>query len=160
MTIINSDGTPFKLRGPNPIVNQQADWTGKVVLHNFQYEDEITVEKKPEKKASDGIPKNLFHCLPASIKEYTDEFYGDKKTGLVYLPAFTFEGIVIKTLDVSFSVWTNSAKISHYSVVFSPEQRRWWKVNDSEEKAGGMIYHCIPSDYQPSFEMLTVTKFG
>lgn len=153
MTIINNDGTPYKLRGPNPVVKSQNDWTERVILHNFQYEDEISVsQSKPEKKASDGIPKQMFHCLPALIKEYVDEMYGDKKTTLTYLSPFTFEGIVVNFTDISFSIWTNNAKIDNFSVIFAPEMRRWWKVNESEDKADGKIYHCVISDFQPSFE--------
>ena len=177
MAIKNTDGTVFKLRGPNPIVKDQEFWDG-YALHNFKYNEVVTKEgdrmrlenlediepeeiivpvpaemskkKSTEEQILKHIDKIMMYCLPAILKEHHDTLYGETRTSLSYGKQFTFEAIIVERSSLSFKIWTNT-NIGRGSIIFVPADRDWWKVENSEVQSGGATIKCSPSDTQPSF---------
>lgn len=177
MAITNPDGTPYRLRGPNPLV--AGTWGDVATCHNFVFPEftthagysdinDISVEeikvpirntavdpqymsrllKRKEKLGRLGdLPKTLLHCLPMETRR--DELYGEERE--VYGTQFTFEAVVISMTDVLIQAWTNGVGVPVSSVVFTPSNRRWWKITTSEPRAEGVLVTGIPSDFQPSF---------
>lgn len=177
MALKNKDGTIFKLRSPNPIMKNQEIWED-FQIHNMNWNQEIVpdlnyepiipvkslkksfLEELEEAKPAPEKPKipeikvnKLFiHCLPAILKEKTDEVYGDKYKVLEYLSPFSFEGVIVNQQDLFISIWT-TAEIQESSILYPKNnQKRWWKVQEKIEKTGGWLLNCIPSDYQPYFD--------
>lgn len=73
MAIKDKDGTVYKLRGPNPLVKNMADWDRtKVELINLGYKSEIvTDERNPIKAAKENvldIGKQLKLEVPAETR--------------------------------------------------------------------------------------------
>lgn len=212
MTLRNSDGSVYKLAGPNPAMKSQNLWDGYTV-HNMNWDGEKAkdesqivpissaldgkesffdaldrakqemlenkkpeikiveteckkvetkpeikiVDTKPESKPVDnlnGIEKTFIHVLPATIREKKDSLYGDVYKTIQYDKPTSFEGVIISLEDLTFQVWTNTIKLGNGSILFPKYgTKRWWRVQDVQEKAGGWLISCIPSDEQPSFDV-------
>ncbi len=177
MPIKNKDGSPYSLRGPNPLMNTQDRWdVAKLVFHNLTWagktvSDETVVntfatdfvippapqpEPEPEKRDEPPEPvtvtKVVFHCQPAIVRERKDPIYGEVTKTIQYGSPFTFEGVVVENAFMSFKFWTTVEKISEGAIVFPMNNdRRWWRVVEKTAKTGGWLYDCITSDKQPSF---------
>ncbi len=56
MTIYNKDGTPFRLKGPNPLMKEQEITNDWHLVHNFRANEEI-VNYRPGKKPTKKVIK-------------------------------------------------------------------------------------------------------
>lgn len=102
--------------------------------------------------------KILIHCLPVTIQEHNDDFYGEKYNKINYSPKITFEAILIDDNGLEMSFWTN-IKLENGSIVYPSRyvdgrplnEYRWWKITNKESKEGGFIYYTMLSDQHPDF---------
>lgn len=112
--------------------------------------------KREELRAStdDGIEKTFIHCLPAVLRTRKDSLYGDSYTTVQYGKPTSFEGVILNQQDLFIEIWTDTDQINTGSVLF-PKQgyKRWWRVQDKEQKGGGWVLSATPSDHQPSFDL-------
>jgi hypothetical protein len=110
---------------------------------------EPEVISRPEPKQME----NKVHCwcLPATIKQFYDELYGETKHKLTYGDKFLFEAIVVNNTETNYLLWTN-IMIPSNSILYVKNNRRWWKVmSTSMQDDGGFILTCMPSNEKPSF---------
>ena len=140
-------------------------------------EEPEEAKAEPEEVKEDGksnLPyikyKVLCHCLPATTKVHKDKLYGESWRRVSYGKKIIFPCIVINSSDTLFSFWTSDPdrQIEEGSIVypFSYEvhnmstdsydrvpydEYRWWKVSEREQKDGGWIMMCSPSQDQPDF---------
>lgn len=113
---------------------------------------EVHKDISREDEGSPEIAKVFIHCLPASTTMKTDSLYGDVYKSVKYGEQYSFEGVVISENDVGMEFWTD-AQVSMDSIVYPKvNSKRWWRVWKKEPKAMGVLYQCIPSDRQPSFQ--------
>lgn len=186
MTIRRQDGSIYRLTGPNLLTKSQEKWDNRdLIFHNFcwDYIKSSPIPKPiiapPPKKVEipivepkveviiEEIPppsttvknKVLFHCLPATLKSFTDDLYGDTYERAVYGDKFTFEGVILSRGSLSISFWTNIT-IGNLSIIYPIKyidnterlgEYQWWKITESVEKENGFIYTTIISDLHPSF---------
>lgn len=134
---------------------------------------ETKEETLPEEKTFD-LPhikyKVISHCLPAIVQKKKDSLYGESWERLTYGRKFVFPLIVVESTDFSFDFWTSdpNRQVTERSIIypFSYEvyneetgsydrvpydEYRWWKVTDKEQKEGGWLFRCVPSETQPDF---------
>jgi hypothetical protein len=116
------------------------------------------VETNPEPKivedSTNEIEKTFIHVLPARIREKKDSLYGDVYKTIQYDKPTSFEGVIISYEDITFQVWTNTIKLGIGSILYPKfGTKRWWRVQDVQDKANGWIMTCVPSDEQPSFDV-------
>ncbi len=144
-----------------------------VILHNFEEEEEkkvvftpiqdieaqeiivpiknTPVPPKKKKKKEEGVL--LIYCMPSQIFQIEDDLYGETRTALSYGSQFTFQGKITVSSDLSIQIWSNvNAEINKGSILYIPDHRRWWKVEDNSPVPEGFILICSPSSLQPSFE--------
>lgn len=118
----------------------------------LEEEIEIVSEIKPQASSQKFNNSIQIHCLPASIKIHRDELYDEIRHRTTYGNKFKFEAIVVESEDMLFRFWTNVDNIGAGSIVFpQTHDKRWWKISSKQEKAGGFIYECFPSDEMPDF---------
>lgn len=119
-----------------------------------------TSSEPPQIKQRDlpiGLKKTFVYCLPAVISERVDELYGDKFTTIKYERPFSLEAVIVENSDLRLQMWTTIDKIKRGSILFPRlEEKRWWRVEEIEEKSGGFLIKGVPSDYQPSFNSQTL----
>jgi hypothetical protein len=48
MAIKKKDGSVFKLRGPNPLMNGQSVWKGNIKVHNLNWQPEVIEDSHPQ----------------------------------------------------------------------------------------------------------------
>ena len=115
-------------------------------------ETEPEPPRVPQKTLPSDLQKTFVYCLPATLTEKVDELYGDKYTTIKYQRPFSFEAVIVNNSDLMFKMWTTVNKITRGSVLFPKlEEKRWWRVEEIEEKSGGYLVYGVPSDFQPSF---------
>lgn len=122
----------------------------------------IEVEPQPQTQKSeppkvsrqeDEIEKIFIHVLPATIKTKKDHLYGDSYQTIQYLKPTSFEGVILEHNDIFFRVWTDTNQFQEGSILYPKMQiKRWWRVQEIINQAGGYTLLCMPSDYQPSFD--------
>lgn len=188
MPIKKLDGTPFTLRGPNPLMNQQTVKEEWCITHNLDYTEpetliydtptkielpKVTVEEEipqpviPEESKAPPPPpppvkqeeekvatedKSLYYCLPAIIKEVHDRTYDEVRRKLTYGEKFRFEAVPVQSGDMKSTLWT-TVVIETGSIIYSIENRRWWKVlRTVMQDNGGFLIECMPSSDKPSFD--------
>ncbi len=178
MAIKNKDGSIFRLNKPNPAMNQQDLWDdgSQYILHNFTQEefilhnfdkqekeyqpiDEIEVEEikvqiKETVIPKKDSPKNIItlYCMPAITNNANDPLYNEKKVSIVYGPQYTFEAIITISSDLVWQIWSVKDSPKN-SIIFHPETKRWWKVENSFKEDNGYYMGCKPSTIQPSFRV-------
>lgn len=179
MSIKNRDGTLFGLRKPNPIMKEQEVWNG-FKLHNFVADEEniqksnefenlseieteeikVEVKETPIPEIKPKKPKQIkninlvkVYCLPATLTEAIDEVYGDKKVNITYGQQFQFECEILEVDDLTCKIKTNLTSVESQSIIFSPQERRWWKVTATEHNNKGLLLTCVPSNINPSFSI-------
>lgn len=181
MSIKNKDGSVYKLRGPNPVMEQQNLWKDdeKVIIHNIDPE-EITGEDKSRKERHIPSPYDIIvqqptaeeivvkeppkvvekvskenklvaWCLPAIIKQEIDPVYGDIKRSTVWGNKFSFETVLLNRSAIGVELWAPLESLERSSIIYLWEQREWWSVNSTEIHKNGIIISCLPSDQHPSF---------
>lgn len=181
MPIKNIDGSIYRLNSPNPVMSNQDFWNNgsKFILHNFNYSDEVILhnfeepEVKPKFQSLEDIEvqeievpiketpiakkprkrKNIImiYCMPAIINETYDSLYDENRVSVSYGQQFTLEAIVTKLSDIQINLWTTTEKAVRGSIIYMPENLRWWKVDKLSNKDEGYVLECIPSNLQPSF---------
>ena len=108
--------------------------------------------KKEEEEEEAQIAKVFIHCLPATTTMKTDSLYGEVYKSVRYGEQYSFEGVVITETDIGMEFWTD-VEVSLDSIVYPKvNSKRWWRVRNKEPKAMGVLYQCIPSEKQPSFQ--------
>ena len=173
MVILKKDGSVYKLKSPNPIMQEQDLWE-KYIVHNMNlgeksFEEKnvtlkeivapqivnleptnkIVVEDKP--KPQPKIKTTNMYLLPAVSRQIKDELYGDVKTKIEYQDQLLIETVILELTDRKLSFWTR-IDIAQNSIVYPQTQdKRWWKIITKQEKTGGWQYETIFSEYQPSF---------
>jgi hypothetical protein len=178
MPLKNKDGTVYKLKGPNPLMESQKLWTD-YTAHNLKFTKEIVASEIPKTKIIEkkddfiseleatkpvvtpppspiipekAIETTYIHCFPAIVKESVHPIYGETYKTIQYIEPFSFEGVIINQQDLFIEVWT-TAEITENSVLYPKnESKRWWKVQKKMEKAQGWLLTGIPSDIKPVFD--------
>lgn len=180
MAIRNRDGTLYKISTPNPLmINQEVkeEW---YVAHNFEtpspdetliYDEAPVVAPpvalvEPVVKEPDPISpppveevetipqedKLVCYCLPAKMVEVRDPVYDEVVRKLTYGEKFRFEAVPVRLNDLGYTIWTNIL-IESGSIIYSGEDRRWWKVSRTMmQDNGGFLIECMPSTHKPSFD--------
>jgi len=114
--------------------------------------------------------KVLCYCLPATTKVHVDKLYGESWQKVAYGKKIIFPCVIINSSDMELEFWTSDPdeKILERSIVypFSYEvhnadtdsydrvpydEYRWWKIASREQKEGGWLLTCFPSETQPDF---------
>lgn len=181
MALKNKDGSPYVLRGPNPLVKDQLTWNmGDIIFHNFKWEfvgkpkkvdrpkpppplpkpevkviEQVVQEEKPQKANRNKI---VMHCLPAVVRTQVDELYGDVYTQTSYAEKFTMEGIVLSREGYQSCFWVG-LKLEIGSILYPVryvtgkpfDDWCWWKVTEVQPENGGYVVCGIPSEFQPDF---------
>lgn len=99
------------------------------------------------------IEKTFIHCLPAIIRERKDALYGEFYKTIQYGSPFSFEAVVVSHTDFTYEIWTDTDKVGKGSILYPKTgYKRWWRVQEKNQKGSGWLLTSIPSDYQPSFE--------
>lgn len=155
MPISNKDGTPYRLRGVNPLMVNQEHWQAIKVnleLEEFVLPDpRITAEEEAIVGGGSLQQTDLVGCLPAlTMAEEEDPLYGFKTFKPGWGEKFTFEALKTQSTGLTAVFLANvpKDKISEGSILFVYNDREWWKVSRVEE---GTHIHCVPSDIKPSF---------
>jgi hypothetical protein len=130
-------------------------------------------EASPEPREFD-LPyikyKVLCYCLPAKVKTHVDKLYGESWQKVTYGEKFIFPCVVIESSDLSMQFWTSDPRqqVGEKSIIypFSYEvhnkatdsydkvpydEYRWWRVSEKNEKEGGWLFACVPSETHPDF---------
>lgn len=167
MTIKKKDGTPYKLHGPNPIMNKQVIWDDAVV-HNFSPQEITTlqdiepeeihvaikslppdkIENPTKRKQPDLARRVKMNVLPAIVNKHYDPLYGEDRSSIAYKEKITCELIVIKQEDLEAVFWYEQ-EIGIGSIIYV--ERRWWQVKETSRGYDGWMMSCSPSALQPSF---------
>jgi len=175
--ITNNDGSPYRLRGPNPIMTGQVIWSGAITHNLDEYEEisyiprswrfkEIKNEEKKEEHLVvnevsapttvtlelDSPDKMKCWVLPTEIKTSIDPLYGQESIRMVWGKKFSME-IAFEQIGDIFSVfWTNAIKsITAGSIIYV--EMRHWKVDSfsKSENGDGILINCSITDQTPSF---------
>jgi len=84
MTLKNKDGSPFRLRGPNPLMREQELWRD-FKLHNFQFKGVVVADTTEVTPFESPMHVNDFvgeleatKPEPTVIEKQVSEFYGQK----------------------------------------------------------------------------------
>jgi hypothetical protein len=132
----------------------------KSEIKNTEVKSEATFERtavvhpdtQEKEEVDDQIEKIFIHVLPAKIKKKTDSLYGDSYQTIQYGNPTSFEGVMLRQEDLVIEVWTDVSTINTGSILYPKTNfKRWWRVQEKTQKAGGWILLASPSDYQPSF---------
>ena len=90
--------------------------------------------------------------LPATVHEHRDPLYGEVRSQLRYGTKLLGEVILAGGDDLNINMWTNGVELGRGSIIYLSSEQRWWRVQSVTPKAGGFLYGCTPSDFQPAFE--------
>lgn len=171
MAIFNKDGTPYKLQGVNPLMEEQDHWheSEKVVVHDFIAGEEVVL-KDPKLATALPVPDDkpivavagvgvvpdsiVLYCLPLIVIEEEDPVYGEKRKRPSFGQQFTFEGVMTDYSGVTASFFCHLPPDRvplPGSVLHVRKERQWWKVNETFSQDGGVHINCVPSDRQMSF---------
>lgn len=123
----------------------------------FQIERKASVQKDLQREeiaaVSSEIEKIFIHCLPAKIRQRKDSLYGDTYQTIQYGAPISFEGVILDHEDLMIKIWTDVEQISIGSIIYPKmNYKRWWRVQEKQQEAGGWILKGMPSDEQPSFD--------
>lgn len=114
------------------------------------------IQPKTEIKTSSTtsqIDKVFVHCLPATVRERQDHLYGESYQTIQYGDPWSFEAVIIGENDLNLTFWTDVGDVSVGSIIYPKmNSKRWWRVQEKEEKVQGWLLNATPSDYQPSFD--------
>lgn len=143
IVVPKSDKTPLQ-KAPTPPAEEKIE-RKTVVIEDAKRKEQ---DQKPE------IEKDFIHFLPATVKNKIDNLYGESYKTVQYGSPSSFEGVILVQEDFNLVVWTDVNKVTIGSVLYPKTMfKRWWRVNSSEPKEGGFLLTCVPSDYQPSFDV-------
>ena len=155
---VNLFKTDFDIKGksfaPIPIEIEEEEPIQEPVI---DMEPEILEEEPISREEYNYIEQHkvVFICLPAIVKQHNDNLYNESYTMIHYGNKYTFEGIIVEETDFKIQFWAMK-DIPNKSVVFpkhranySGYDRRWWRINEIEEKSGGFLMDAIISDYSP-----------
>lgn len=124
----------------------------EVITPIIEKKIEIREAPKEKSKLGAGIEKTFVYCLPAIIKEKTDNLYGDIFKLIQYDKPTSFEAVILSQSDMSIEMWS-SVTFEKGSILYPKNNdKRWWKINETFSKMEGWIIKAIPSQDQPSFE--------
>jgi hypothetical protein len=123
------------------------------------------VVREPAKPAIKNAVK--MWCLPAVIRDRKDELYDQVYRTIEYLEKTTFDAIILNNDGLTMTFWTNVDIAKRGSIIYPSldseghdlDEHRWWKVEkiigpDEEPRlkdSGGLIHHCMPSEFTPDF---------
>lgn len=169
MPILNKDGSTYTLKGPNPLLLDQARWEdGTVILHNLSWQP-LTVKDPKQQPAPSPPPARppdadppappappggsiKVHCLPAVVRVHTDELYDERHVTRSYGDKFLFDATTESRTDLSLVLWTPRKAVTPGSVLYPRTgHARWWRVAEAERAGSGFRLACVPSDEHPSF---------
>ncbi|RKY76261.1 hypothetical protein DRQ00_09075 [candidate division KSB1 bacterium] len=96
------------------------------------------------------------YCLPANVSKVMDRLYEEDYVRIQYKDPFRFQGAIVGSSDVRMAFWTTVEHITPRSIIFHPDTRRWWEVQDVaiENTNDGIVYTCVPSSTTPDFSSL------
>jgi hypothetical protein len=155
----NKFGDRFTIENMTPLEPSPIQKEVKVV--NFkevekQKEDAIKIVQAIEESKPKKLSEETFEiwCLPClEIIENTDPLYNETTSRIKYGDKFVFRARILELEDLHIKFLTNLGdKIPAESVIFPKmRNRRWWRVQESQEVKGFNLCIGIISDYQPSF---------
>lgn len=139
MTIYNSEGNVYKLRGPNPLMSEQSlDWDkNKLVLHNFSWDSEI---------AKDPVsPEELFKKEHPQI-DISEEL--NLRSNSEWIPPFEFVNELKDTKPIVEKTAIEEIP-EEFPVIDEPKEKQTKELNVSSQvarifKERGMEFHCAP----------------
>jgi hypothetical protein len=149
--------TPYDVETKNQNEKQDCD-NDNITNENLAYEMPLIKHKV------------LSYCLPAVVKNYKDNFYGESWSKIKYGKKFIFPFVMIENQDLFIQFWTSdpNKQITEKSIIypFSYEiynfnsstydrvpydEYRWWQISKKEFKDGGWLFEATPSKDQPDF---------
>lgn len=113
--------------------------------------DPTNLPNPTRKKPPREVPLITVHVLPSAINESYDPLYDETRTSITFGTKFTMQAVIANRNDIGLTLWTNSTEVAKGSIVYLPEDRRWWRIQEVASRADGWMMHCTPSDLQPSF---------
>lgn len=166
--IHKKDGMPYRLSGPNPLMEGQEIWKKEeYVLHNFKLPTELPSQIEIVEKEKPAIEhtvvelsepfvareeiktniKNLeeFYCLPAKIQKIKDPLYEEYVSRITYGTPHKFSCELLKQADIGILIKTTEVPLN--SILFQKSMRRWWKVSQVYKD----FSECIISELKPDF---------
>ncbi len=166
MAIKKKDGSTYKLVGPNPMLIGQERWDNDSVFrtHNLDnHKTEIySLEEKQEPiKTAIEVPtppvdKSLqvkLYVLPSKREEIYDDLYREKRIHLTYKTPLKMVAQLMRNDHVYFTVLSEKS-FDKGSILFYPEDKRWWKVQQITQQSNGFILDCVISEIEPDFSAL------
>lgn len=171
MTIKKKDGTPYKLKGINPLMKDQDHWDNTEWKVHYVEPEEIII-KDPKRIAPEGfmeedpLPaivgvgvisnKEIIYCLPSILITEEDPVYGQKIQKPGWGDKFSFEAIRLEYTGFTITFFARMPqeymdKLNRGSIILVFKQREWWKVNETELFEDGIKIYCVPSELKPSF---------
>lgn len=140
------------------------------ISESLESEPEKTIDETKEFDLPYIKYKVLCYCLPATTKVHVDKLYGESWQRTTYGKKFVFPCVIIQSSDITLEFWTSDPRkqIQERSIIypFSYEvhntatdsydkvpydEYRWWKVSEAQEKEGGWLFGCVPSEDHPDF---------
>lgn len=99
------------------------------------------------------LERSVVYCLPAKESEHFDSLYDDSIRRLEYEKPFKFQAAQIGNTDLKAAYWTTIDKITIKSIIFHPDQYRWWVVQKimNDPSKDGFVLECLPSSIKPDF---------
>lgn len=178
MPILDEDGKPLLQPRPNPLMADQdieGDWEiinpifpgetveykgGQVSLPRDQEPINVptttsvvsdpprVAKEQPRVTAKTNQSTKRCKCLPATAGG-RDDLYDEE--GTRYSMPIEVEVVVVDQGDILWRAWTN-VELRPESIIYVPDDKRWWHVVQSQPWKGGILLDCIPSDRKPDFQ--------
>lgn len=115
----------------------------------------IPVEDESENELAALMQQHstTFLCMPVTATTRHDNLYGERYISHEYGKQIEIQAIKLDESDLLLSFWAEM-QLNPKSVVYPQDKnRRCWKIESNEEKSGGFMHYCIPSDVTPSFKL-------
>lgn len=172
--IRKQDGTPYRLRGPNPLLRDQEIWD-EVILHNMTHEEvayhakavrlhqpsrrivnqeiQITETEPGRIELPPQHPDTIFcHVLPFVAKVTVDEVTSERIIRPGFGETITMQvKPLVRDPNELMAVFLTAESVEAGSIVYVPVERRWWKVTRASQREDGFELACVVSDQTPSF---------
>jgi len=138
------------------------------VMEAPEPEPELILEPEPEPEPlpepeAEELPEHpstfrnreryWLYCLPANQSKTKDQLYNQETIRTSFKDPFRFQGALAAYSDLRLSFWTTVEQITVKSVIFDPDEHRWWQIHEiqNDPSGDGVIATCVPSKLKPDF---------
>jgi len=123
MSLKNKDGTPYRLRGPNPVMRGQELW-GDYKLHNFRFKGEVVADTTELRRHATDFQ---------AVRDFVTEFDGTKPE-----PGVVEKRSPIEEQVREFYEQQPAGQPLERPVVVMPDPQE-------QEPEAKPIFHCLPA---------------